>query len=92
LIASVGFTIVISATTPVWIILCLFIVLFIGVTLVMMPAQTNGLNQLPPQLYADGSAAMNTLMQVAGSAGTALAITLYTIGQQQVTGGSSDLG
>lgn len=92
LIASVGFTIVISATTPVWIILCLFIVLFIGVTMVMMPAQTNGLNQLPPQLYADGSAAMNTLMQVAGSAGTALAITLYTIGQQQVTGGSSDLG
>ena len=59
--------------------------------MVMMPAQTNGLNQLPPNLYADGSAAMNTLMQVAGSAGTALAITLYTIGQQQVTGSSSDL-
>lgn len=92
LIAAIGFSISISATTPVWMIICLFIVLFLGVTMVMMPAQTNGLNQLPPHLYADGSAAMNTLMQVAGSAGTALAITLYTVGQQQVTGGSSDLG
>ncbi|WP_323703174.1 DHA2 family efflux MFS transporter permease subunit [Mammaliicoccus sp. Dog046] len=91
LVASIGFSISITATTPVWLIISLFIVLFLGSTMIMMPAQTNGLNQLPPHLYADGSAAMNTLMQVAGSAGTALAITLYTVGQQQVTGHSSHL-
>ncbi|UFT99750.1 hypothetical protein KO561_01885 [Radiobacillus kanasensis] len=47
----------------------------------MMPAQTNGLNQLPRELYADGSAAMNTLNQVAGAAGTAIAITVFSAGQ-----------
>ena len=38
------------------------------------------LNALPRELYADGSAAMNTLNQVAGAAGTAIAITLFTAG------------
>ncbi|KGM44986.1 hypothetical protein NP83_08415 [Neobacillus niacini] len=47
----------------------------------MMPAQTNAMNQLPRELYADGSAAMNTLNQVAGAAGTAIAITVFTSGQ-----------
>ena len=56
-------------------------VLFFGLTMVMMPAQTNALNALPRELYADGSAAMNTLNQVAGAAGTAIAITLFTAGQ-----------
>lgn len=49
--------------------------------MVMMPSQTNALNQLPREFYADGSAAMNTLNQVAGAAGTAIAITLFTAGQ-----------
>lgn len=53
-------------------------VLFFGITMVMMPAQTNALNQLPHDLYADGSATITTLIQVGGSAGTAIAITLYT--------------
>lgn len=56
-------------------------VLFFGLTMVTMPSQTNALNQLPRELYADGSAAMNTLNQVAGAAGTAIAITLFTSGQ-----------
>ena len=33
----------------------------------IMPAQTNALNQLPPELYAM-DCAMNTLTQVAGAA------------------------
>ncbi|MEJ7543313.1 MFS transporter, partial [Staphylococcus intermedius] len=45
----------------------------------MMPAQTNALNQLPKELYPDGSATITTLIQVAGSAGTTIAITIYTI-------------
>lgn len=77
-IAGLTFTIIISATTPVWAIMLTVIVFFIGVTMVMMPAQTNALNQLPGHLYADGSATITTLIQVGGSAGTAIAITLYT--------------
>ncbi|MCC3356019.1 hypothetical protein [Bacillus sp. REN16] len=58
-----------------------FIIFFLGLSMVMMPSQANALNQLPRELYADGSAAMNTLNQVAGAAGTAIAITLFTAGQ-----------
>ncbi len=52
-------------------------------TFVMMPAQTNAMNVLPREWYADGAAAMNTLNQVAGAAGTSIAITLFTTGQNK---------
>ena len=77
-IATLTFALTISASTPVWAIILAFIVFFMGITLVMMPAQTNALNQLPHELYADGSATVTTLIQVGGSAGTAIAITIYT--------------
>ena len=47
----------------------------------MMPAQTNGLNQLPKNLYPDGTAVMNTLQQVSGAIGTAVAITIMSASQ-----------
>ena len=81
LIGNLIFLTSISATTPAWQIIVAFMVLFFGLTMVTIPAQTNGLNALPRELYADGSAAMNTLNQVAGAAGTAIAITLFTAGQ-----------
>lgn len=56
--------------------------------MVTMPSQTNALNQLPRKFYGDGSAAMNTLNQVAGAAGTAIAITLFTSGQASFTAGN----
>ncbi|MER2114109.1 MAG: MFS transporter, partial [Solibacillus isronensis] len=42
----------------------------------------NAMNSLAPQKFADGSAALNTLTQIAGASGTAVAITMFTIGQQ----------
>lgn len=81
LIGNLIFLTSISATTPAWQIIVAFMVLFFGLTMVTIPAQTNGLNALPRELYGDGSAAMNTLNQVAGAAGTAIAITLFTAGQ-----------
>ncbi|GGA90080.1 DHA2 family efflux MFS transporter permease subunit [Ornithinibacillus halotolerans] len=83
-IGNIMFITVISASTPVWQILVAFMILFFGLTMVMMPSQTNALNQLPRELYSDGSAAMNTLNQVAGAAGTAIAITLFTAGQNSL--------
>ena len=80
-IGNIIFVNVLSSQTPVWQVIVAFMVLFFGLTMVMMPSQTNALNQLPRQLYADGSAAMNTLNQVAGAAGTAIAITVFTSGQ-----------
>ena len=55
--------------------------LMIGVTFVMMPVQTHGLNALPKNLYPDGTALINTLLQVSGSIGTALAITIMSTSQ-----------
>src|SRR5699024_8282096 len=77
-ISAITFAFMISDTTPVWAIIRAFMILFLGISMVMMPAQTNALNQLPHHLYADGSATVTTLIQVGGSAGTAIAITIYT--------------
>ena len=90
LIGNLIFLTSISATTPAWQIIVAFMVLFFGLTMVTIPAQTNGLNALPRELYADGSAAMNTLNQVAGAAGTAIAITLFTAGQTSFAAGTPD--
>ncbi|KAA8816801.1 DHA2 family efflux MFS transporter permease subunit [Bifidobacterium vespertilionis] len=45
---------------------------------VLVPDQTHALNQLPARLNADGSAVMNTVQQLAGAIGTAVASTLIT--------------
>lgn len=64
-------------------IVSMHIVIMVGVSMVMMPAQTNGLNQLPRELYPDGTAIMNTLQQVAGAIGTAVAISILSSGTEK---------
>jgi MFS transporter, DHA2 family, lincomycin resistance protein len=84
-VASIIMLLILSSTTPVWQVVGTLCIFFVGVSMTIMPSQTNAMNQLPPQLYADGSAAMNTLTQVAGAAGTAVAITMFTAGQEIYT-------
>lgn len=45
---------------------------------VLVPDQTHALNQLPARMNADGSAVMNTIQQLAGAIGTAVASALIT--------------
>lgn len=73
----------ISVASSVAFIVVLHIGLMIGISMVWMPAQTNGLNQLPPNLYPHGTAVMNTLQQVAGAIGTAVAINILTSGMEK---------
>ncbi|WP_431029999.1 MDR family MFS transporter [Lysinibacillus sp. LZ02] len=47
-----------------------------GLSMVMMPIMTNGLNQLPTRLNPHGTAVNNTAQQVVGSIGTALFVTI----------------
>ncbi|MER2192221.1 MAG: DHA2 family efflux MFS transporter permease subunit [Solibacillus sp.] len=82
LVSMIVFLTTISATTATWIIIVNLCVFFVGVSMTIMPAQTNAMNSLQPQMFADGSAALNTLTQIAGASGTAVAITMFTIGQQ----------
>ncbi|WP_432432740.1 DHA2 family efflux MFS transporter permease subunit [Cohnella rhizoplanae] len=63
-------------------IVALHIGLMVGIALIWMPAQTNGLNQLPPELYPHGTAVMNTFQQVIGAIGTAVAISFLTSGTE----------
>ncbi|WP_186580451.1 MDR family MFS transporter [Aquibacillus kalidii] len=49
-----------------------------GISMVMMPVSTNGLNQLPAKFYPHGTAMNNTLNQVSGAIGTALLVTLMS--------------
>lgn len=70
----------ITATSTVIFVIVLHSALMIGISMIMMPAQTNGINQLPLEYYPDGTAIMNTLQQVAGAIGTALAVSIMTSG------------
>lgn len=47
-----------------------------GMSMVMMPIMTNGLNQLPTHLNPHGTAVNNTAQQVSGSIGTAVLVTI----------------
>lgn len=55
-----------------------FIFMMLGMSSIMMPVMTAGLNRLPPELYPHGTAMSNTLQQVAGAIGTALLVTVMT--------------
>lgn len=70
----------ITAASAAAFVIALHTCLCIGISMIMMPAQTNGLNQLPREFYPDGTAIMNTLQQVAGAIGTALAISIMASG------------
>lgn len=50
----------------------------LGISIVMMPSTTLGLNQLPKQLISHGTAMNNTLRQIAGAVGTAILVTVMT--------------
>jgi DHA2 family lincomycin resistance protein-like MFS transporter len=78
-----------SPASSVAFIVALHIGLMVGVGMIWMPAQTNGLNQLPPELYPHGTAVMNTLQQVVGAIGTAVAISILTGGMEKYLHGSS---
>ena len=68
----------ITSTTPIWTLLTLHMVLSVGLALLFTPVFASALSPLPPHLYSHGSAALSTMQQVAGAAGTALLITIMT--------------
>ena len=59
-------------------ILLLYTIRSLGVSLIMMPLMTAGLNELPRHLNSHGTAMFNTMRQVAGSLGTAMLVTIMS--------------
>lgn len=69
--------------TPVWVIVVGYILLMLSVSATMMPAETNGLNQLPKSLYPHGTAVITTLQPVAGAIGVSVFISIMNTRQLQ---------
>lgn len=67
-----------TATTSFTYLTVVFAIRMFGISMVMMPATTAGLNQLPNRLLPHGTAMNNTMRQVAASIGTAMLITVMT--------------
>ncbi|GAA4682722.1 DHA2 family efflux MFS transporter permease subunit [Frondihabitans cladoniiphilus] len=61
-------------------VLVVYIVLSIGLAFLLTPLLTTALGSVPAPLYSYGSATFSTVQQLAGAAGTALFITLMTVG------------
>jgi len=55
-------------------------IMMVAISMIMMPVQTNGLNQLPRAYYPHGTAILNTLQQVSGAIGVAFFISIMTNG------------
>ncbi len=68
----------ITRDTPTLYIVFLYAVRMFGISMVMMPVTTAGMNSLPINLIAHGTAVNNTLRQVATSVGTAIMISVLT--------------
>lgn len=57
-------------------IMFLYSIRMLGMSLVMMPVMTNGLNQLPISANPHGTAMNNTLQQISGAIGSAVLVTI----------------
>lgn len=86
-LAIIGLTIVavmtflfsqMNATSSYFYMMAVYAIRMFGISLVMMPIMTAGLNQLPNHMLPHGTAMNNTMRQVAGSIGTATLITIMT--------------
>ncbi|RHW32395.1 DHA2 family efflux MFS transporter permease subunit [Lysinibacillus yapensis] len=69
-------------------IISIYTIRMLGISLVMMPIMTNGLNSLPGRLNPHGTAANNTVQQLAGSLGTAI---LVAVMNARTTSAAEDL-
>lgn len=70
-----------TTETAVWVVVLGYILLMLAISAIMMPAETNGLNQLPKRLYPHGTAVMSTLQPVAGAIGVSIFISIMNARQ-----------
>lgn len=64
--------------TPMWFLMIVQIAMSVGLASSFTPLFSASLGSLDRSLYSHGSAALNTLQQVAGAAGTAVLISIYS--------------
>ncbi|WP_426365680.1 MDR family MFS transporter [Mammaliicoccus lentus] len=88
-LAITGFTIItittfmlafMSTDTSLVYLIVVYTIRMFGVSMIMMPVNTAGLNAIPNDLLSHGTAMMNTLRTISGSIGTGILVTIMSIG------------
>lgn len=74
-ISGLGF---LSMNTAIWLIALLFSIISLGISMIMMPLTTAGMNALPLHLMAHGTAVNSTLRMVGGAIVTAILVTVMS--------------
>ncbi|WP_020658576.1 MDR family MFS transporter [Amycolatopsis benzoatilytica] len=81
---------VLGPDSPLIAVIGIHIVLMAGLGLMMTPLMTESLAALPDHLYSHGSAILSTLQQVAGALGTAVFVSVATLGTAEHAATSPD--
>ncbi|MGP7818570.1 MDR family MFS transporter [Niallia sp. 01092] len=68
----------INESVPIWAFIIVYILLMFSISAIMMPSQTNALNELPPHLYPHGTAIANTLQPISGALGVSIFVSILT--------------
>ena len=71
----------INPSVPIWSFIIVYMILMLSISAIMMPAQTNALNELPKHLYPHGTAIANTLQPIAGALGVSIFVSIMTQSQ-----------
>lgn len=79
-----------SSSTPVAGVIAAHVALCAGLGLIMTPMFSASLGSLPKNLYSHGSAMLGTIQQVAAGAGTAMYITMFTLGSLALAPGKPE--
>ncbi|MFD1450098.1 MULTISPECIES: DHA2 family efflux MFS transporter permease subunit [Oceanobacillus] len=82
----------VNTATSILMFILLYTLVMIAIAMIIMPAQTNGLNQLPAKYYSHGTAIFNTLQQIAGATGIAFYVTMMSVGQNLYPSTSGIIG
>ncbi|MDJ1370814.1 DHA2 family efflux MFS transporter permease subunit [Gulosibacter molinativorax] len=91
IVASLFWLATVDQNTSVWLIVAIHVIFSIGLAALITPLMTTALGSLPKNLYGHGSAILNTLQQLAGAAGTAVLIAVYSgVSAAAMAGGAAE--
>lgn len=77
--ATLWFYTTLTSATPVWLVIVAQLLLSVGLALSFTPLFTASLASLTPKFYSYGSAVIGTVQQVAGAAGIAVMMAVFTV-------------
>lgn len=81
----------INPSVPIWSFILAYMLLMLAISAIMMPAQTNALNELPKNLYPHGTAIANTLQPIGGALGVSIFVSIMTQGEASYLEGKTNV-